>query len=199
MNWLTTVALLFQATPAAVPQAASPGAVVEVYIEQQDGEEWKQVDARTVFKPGDEIRFRFQSTMTGYVYVVNRSPAGEYRRIDANRRYTVPASDGSFIIPASPGFDTIFWVLSPAPMVENVIVGSLPGKAKSTLIPKCDPGPLSSRGVCVDSSAGSKGPPKGSGLTSRDLSPDGTPEAATVRFVGLQDRTLIYEFWIAHH
>jgi hypothetical protein len=212
MNWLTTVALLFQATPA-VPQplAGSPGSVVEILIEQQEAEQWKQVDSRTVFKPGDEIRFRFQSTMTGYVYVVNRSPSGDYRRlfptgetgrlnqIEANRGYTVPASDGSFVIPPNPGFETIFWVLSPTPMEEDLIVRSLPGKSKSTLIPKCDPGTLNARGTCIDSSAGARAPPKGSGLTSRDLRPDGAPEAAAVRFVGLQDRTLVYEFWIAHH
>ncbi|MDZ4801691.1 MAG: DUF4384 domain-containing protein [Bryobacteraceae bacterium] len=211
MNWLTTVALLFQATPAVTPPAGTPASIVEVNIEQQSVEQWKVIDSRTVFKPGDEIRFRFQSTMGGYVYVVNRSPAGEYRRlfptgetgslnrIDANRPYTVPSSDGSFVIPPNPGFETIFWVLSPTPMVEDVIARSLPGRTKSTLIPKCDPGPLTARGACIDSSAGAKAPPKGSGLTSRDLNPDGTPESAAVRFVGLQERALVYEFWIAHH
>lgn len=211
MIWLTTVALLFQSTPAVTSQVGSPAAVVEVNIEQQSGEEWKPTDSRTVFKPGDEIRFRFQSSMAGYVYVVNRSPAGEYRRlfptgetgrlnrIDANRRYTVPSSEGAFVIPPNPGFETIFWVLSPTPVMEDVIVRSLPGKTKSTLIPKCDPGPLSARGACIDSSAGAQSPPKRSGLTSRDLRPDGSPDAAAVRFVGLQEGTLIYEFWIAHH
>lgn len=211
MTWLTAVTLLLLTTSAAAPQAGTPGTVVEVSIEQQEGEQWKQVDSRTVFKPGDEIRFRFQSTVKGYVYVVNRSPAGEYRRlfptgetgalnrIDANRAYTVPASDGAFVIPAAPGFETIFWVLSPAPMVEDIIVRSLPGKPKSTLIPKCDPGPLSARGACIDSSAGAKAPPKESGLTARDMRPDGTPESAAVRFVGSQNQALIYEFWIAHH
>lgn len=212
MDWLTAVMLMAQVSPAA-PPAANPGTVVvEVKIEQlQEDDSWKQMDARTVFKPGDEIRIRFQSTKSGFVYVLNRSPQGELRRIfptgetgrmnqiAANQSYTVPASEGSFIIPANPGFDTVFWVLSPTPLVEDIMFRSVPKSGKSTLIPKCDAGTLSARGTCIDPSAGAKAPPKGSGLISRDLTPGGTPESAAVRFVGAQDRVLIYEFWIAHH
>ena len=65
-------ALLFALFTAAVLPAADTDprdGYVQVSLERREGSDWKPVDPRTVLNPADKIRFKFESTYSGYLYV----------------------------------------------------------------------------------------------------------------------------------
>ncbi|MCC6588967.1 MAG: DUF4384 domain-containing protein [Bryobacterales bacterium] len=186
---------------------------VEVTLERFEANTWRAIDPRMVLKPKEEVRFQFRSTFDGYLYVLNRTPAGDYmwiypsadagtdNRVRPGQTYTIPATAGAFTIPDKPGFDVVYWVLSPT-VLRDLTIPPAPG-TKSTLIPRCNDSELRARGACGDRSAGARaaGPalPKPlAGLESRELKVDRKSEASHIRFTGASDRALIYEFWIAH-
>jgi hypothetical protein len=192
---------------------------IDIGIEQKHADAWSAADPRTVFKPGDEIRFVFRSTVPGYLYVLNLSPAGEYRwiypakdaglenRVQAGARYLVPSTEGSFVMPDKPGFETLYWVLSPEEL-KSLDGVRTSGSTANTLLPRCSDDALKARGACVDRSAGAKpaGDKKGlpapiagaNSLTARELSFEHGSESTQIRFAGMNDRAIVYEFWVAH-
>ena len=199
---------------AAVLAAAEPPAhSVEVTLERFEANNWRAIDPRMVLKPKEEIRFQFKSTFDGYLYVLNRTPAGEYmwiyptaeagtdNRVRPGQTYTVPATAGAFTIPDRPGFEVVYWMLSPT-ILRDLTIPPAPG-TKSTLVPRCNDSELRSRGACGDTSAGARAPgstlPKPlAGLQARELKVDRKPDSSHIRFTGESGRSLIYEFWIAH-
>lgn len=159
---------------------------INVALEQKHDGAWLPAESRTVFKPGDEIRFAFQATAPGFLYVLNVSPAGQYRwlyptkdsgldnRVVAGQRYLVPSTAGSFVMPDKPGFETIYWVLSPKELTSVDITARTRRLKRSTLLPRCSPEGLQARGGCMDKTAG---------LQPRELS---------------SSDVSIYQFWVAH-
>jgi len=211
---LSTAIIFLAGVSAVLGQPASHS--VDVTIERTESGAWQAADPRTVFRPKDEVRFQFRSSFDGYLYVLNRSPSGQYiwiypsrdagtdNRVQPNRSYVIPSTSGAFSIPESPGFDVVYWILSPTEL-RDLSLPEPDAAAKSTLVPRCQESELRARGNCLDNSAGARvsgSLPKSlqdtSPLRGRELKVDRTPSSSHIRFAGMNGRTLIYEFWIAH-
>lgn len=197
--------------------AENPSNSIELILEQSQQGKWAAADPRTVFHGGDELRFQFKSSTAGYLYVLDKAPSGEFRwlyptpesgmknLVEAGSVYVIPASAGSFVIPENPGFETLYWILSPEALPDFDL--SKMRKKPSTLLPRCG-SELTPRGGCLDKSAGprllERGAPltrelsPGNTLTARELKVDKAPETSHIRFAGMSNRALIYEYWIAH-
>jgi hypothetical protein len=46
-----------------------PELAIHVSLELRHGDQWQPVNAQTVFHNNDEIRFRFRTSLGGYLYV----------------------------------------------------------------------------------------------------------------------------------
>lgn len=189
---------------------------VEVTIERTESGGWKPADPRTVFRPGDEVRFRFRSSFDGYLYVLNRASSGQYmwlypsqqagtdHRVKPGNSYIIPSTSGAFAIPDPAGFDVVYWVLSPTEL-RGLTLPEPDASARQALIPRCRDTELRARGGCLENSAGARVPdalPKAievaSPLRARELEIDRKPSASHIRFSGVSGHMLVYEFWIAH-
>lgn len=202
--------------PGASPsQEAAPH--VEVGVEQQVKDKWEPRDLTTVFRAADEIRFRFRSSFSGNLLLINRSSEGESRvlkssgddttalQVEAGQTYYIPDGRGVYEVAGKPGFDTVYWIVTPsavaAPPIEKT-----PGKVVSTLVPRCHPGGLRARGLCTDQNAGVHpadpgGLQKvtgGAELKSRDLTIKREGERATITAKSSDPGVFIYELRIAH-
>jgi hypothetical protein len=178
-----------------------------------------------VFDTGDRVRFRFRANFDGYLYVMNQSTSGNYEtlfpredtgeqnRIEAGKVYVVPATQGLFRITGPPGYDVLYWLVTPLSLGAQPKYQPLPPPPKSgpvppRLTPRCDDTIFKARGECVDSSAGPKGVKPAEKLP-ENLS--GVPGAASreLMFIREQDSSVvaspapiggpvIYEFRVAH-
>jgi len=158
-------------------QAADvPARSVDVAVERIASGTWTGVDLQNVFRPDDQIRFRFRANFGGFLYVLNLTSRGEYmwlfpqgetgveNRVEAKKEYLIPATSGAFRIPSFAGYDRVYWIVSsiqlPAlPRIpnRNDIAGQRPqSRPDSTLLPRCKDGPLKARGVCLDEEAGAQ-------------------------------------------
>src|SRR5581483_11471535 len=139
----------------------------QVTLELTKGEEWTAIDAGTVLNAGDKVRFRFRASFDGVLYVLNQTSSGGFlwifptvetgteNLIVAGREYTVPATDGAFRIPAAAGYDTLYWIVTPVGLPALPGLSTFPARnTRKPLRPRCDPGPLRARGVCLDRTAG---------------------------------------------
>ncbi len=202
----------------------APSRTVSVILEQADGTEWRPADPHRVFRPDDEIRFRFRSNFSGYLYVLNETSSGRYlwlfpthetgtdNRIIQDREYLIPGTSGSFVIPPSAGYDTIFWILSPVglakiPELPDKRTVDSPSETHAPLLPRCQASTLRARGLCLDDTAGVAALDE-----SRSLPPALKPElpAQTKDLLieetsgvshissNLEGKAFVYEFRIAH-
>lgn len=178
MNRLA-LALLFSATLAAQQR-------VEITLERRDAGAWKSSDPGHVFANGDQVRFRFKSNASGYLYVVNEGTSGDTatlfpsaeagtdNKIEAGREYYIPGNHGAFKLTGPAGYDTVYWIVSPvrlgheAPQYKPLPPPPSPGSAPSNLRPRCDDAIWRARGECVDTNAGLK-KNEVPGLQSREL------------------------------
>lgn len=98
---------------------------IELTLERQEGGNWRAVDPGLVFDTGDRVRFRFRANFDGYLYVMDQATSGNYEtlfpredtgeqnRIEAGQEYVVPATQGSFRITGPPGYDVLYWLVTP--------------------------------------------------------------------------------------
>jgi hypothetical protein len=145
---------------------------MEITLERLDGADWHSVDPALVLAQGDRVRFRFRTNFDGYLYVMNQSTSGKYEqlfpreetgqdnRVASNKEYQVPATSTAFKIAGPPGFETVYWLVTPARLSDAPPQLGVPPQASSaklpTLIPRCDDTVLRARGDCIDHSAGPK-------------------------------------------
>jgi hypothetical protein len=220
--WLlgTLVLVLGIAASSQDSKSEAGNLAIDVALERKQGDEWRWVDPGTVFHKGQEIRFRFRSSRSGYLYVLNRSSTGESTwlfprfhesqsgRVEPGPDYLVPGTKGSFVVEGSPGFDITYWILSPIPIDVRETSQPVPGSQPSTLEPRCRTETLKARGLCVDDRAG-PGPIREFGdaplsvlrsgaLVSRDLKFHSQDGATRISSGDPQNRTVVYEFRIAH-
>jgi hypothetical protein len=210
--------------PNALPQdlpANETKPTIEVSLELRQGDRWLGVDSQAVFHSGDEIRFRFQTSLGGYLYVLNRTSNGDNTwlfprpgqgqgsRVEPGPSYLVPGTEGSFIVGGRPGFDVTYWILSPTPIDTHEARLPEAGSQPSTLEPRCRGDVLRARGLCVDDRAGARP------LTQQDQAPLELPRNTTLVSRDLKFRTesgstrisapksqwgvIVYEFRIAHN
>jgi Domain of unknown function (DUF4384) len=198
---------------------------IELTLERQESGNWRAVDPGLVFDTGDRVRFRFHANFDGYLYVVNQATSGNYEtlfprqdtgeqnRIEAGKEYVVPATQGWFRITGPPGYDVLYWLVTPLALGAQPKYQPLPPPPKSgpvppRLTPRCDDTIFKARGECVDTSAGPKGVKPAEKLP-ENLS--GVPGAASreLMFIRKQKSSVvaspapfggpvIYEFRVAH-
>lgn len=200
---------------------------MELTLERYDSKAWRVVDPGTVFNNGDRIRFRFRTNFSGYLYVMNQGTAGSYtqlfpkedsglqNRIDAEKEYMVPATQGgSFKVDGPPGQDIVYWLVSPVVMGGEHVHTPLPPPPPAntnpppSMTPRCDDAILRARGECVDSTAGAKPVARGQDLPQniQKASPDNSQELV---FMKSQNRSIVksqgrlagpvvYEYRLAH-
>jgi hypothetical protein len=190
---------------------------IEVVLERNDGSQWSAVDARTVLNSGDRIRFRFKSTLPGWLYVHYAGSGGETglllpqkneigHRILGGETYQVPAGAGSFTVAGPPGFDVLYWVLSPKPVPAESLLPPSAKRAPRTLIPRCR-GQLSggTESACLDDRAGPAAveasqlaPLRRSSLRARELRIGTESGVSTIEPADRSAGIIIYEFRLAH-
>src|SRR5713226_1138340 len=105
---------------ASAQTAGEPGVALQVVLEKRTGSKWNAVDPHLVLHGKDEIRFKFRSNRSGFLYVVNRDPqgrrtwlfptpeTGEHNQVEADKDYLIPATDGVFELAERPGYETTY-------------------------------------------------------------------------------------------
>ena len=197
---------------------------MELMLERLDGDTWHTIDPGLVLEQGDRVRFRFRTSFDGFLYVTNLNTSGGYEqlfprqetgadnRINADQEYRIPTTTTVFRIAGPPGFETVYWLVSPArlndgaPQIQPVPPGTQ--SKPLTLKPRCDDAILKARGDCIDSSAGPKLVPRGvelpqalaqaAGQTRRDLLFLRQQDKAVVSSPAPLTGPVIYEFRLAH-
>ena len=212
--------LAFALAPLATPQARilSQGPHrMEILLERLQGETWRTIDPGLVLDQGDRVRFRFHTNFDGYLYVMNQGSSGKYdqlfprretgedNRILNGNEYQVPATSWAFTIAGPAGYETVYWLVSPARLSGGVP----PRPAKPLrLSPRCDDAILHARGDCIDSSAGPRMIPRGEQVPQNigQAAPRDRPDLLFMR----QDKAavvsspepltgpVVYEFRLAH-
>jgi len=169
---ITSIATLVAvwSSPAQTKTLAQGTQRIEITLERNDGGDWKVIDPGLVLAQDDRVRFRMRANFDGYLYVTNhgssdtyqqlfpREETGQNNKIAAGREYLIPATEGAFRIAGKPGYEVIYWLMSPVPLAGSV-ASTVPSPAKPMggLLPRCDDEILRARGQCVDSSAGARG------------------------------------------
>jgi hypothetical protein len=201
--------------------AAGPSGehLIDLSVERTVAGRWETTDPATVFRAGDEVRFRFRSAVPGYLYVLNetsqgeslwlfpRSDSGTDNRVEGAKEYLVPATEGFFVIPPQAGYDVVYWIVSPKLLALPTNSGVRSRKLShrsSTLHPRCQEGPLRARGACIDNQAGAR-PLSDPGALSILLGfkPAPAPPAiesgeSSVRIAAPSGGLVVYEFRVAH-
>jgi hypothetical protein len=214
------------ACPVRAPAQSSPDAnstlALRVSLELKNDDRWQRVDPKTVFHNGDAIRFRFVTSLGGFLYVINRSSDGEMSwlfpqsregqkgHVEPGPDYLIPGTNGSFVVGGRAGFDTTYWILSPAPMDMSEAALPAPGIQPSTLEPRCRAETLKARGLCTDERAGPRPfTPNGQAspmgvlerkpLVSRELKFQSNTDSTRISVAGPRSGVIVYEFLIAHN
>ena len=209
--------------PAAQTRAASTRPALRIAVERKGSDGKVQTVASDhVFDPGDVVHFRVQSDFDGFLYVMNQGSSGRYatvfpsaeaggdNRVRQGQSFSIPAIEDSwFEISGPPGFDVLYFLLSPdsiATPPPSAFVAPVP---LSTLKPRCNDEIFRSRGECTDITAGpqplSRDAPLPAplapiaGLASRDITVVKKQDGVTVAANGNRTAPVIYTFRLAHN
>ena len=215
---LTLLPACLEAQQAQPP--ASEGLVIR--LEQLRNEKVIPVRPEHVFAKDDVLRFRLTSAMDGFVYVVDHQSSGEYtvllpsaattagNSVASHTEFYVPSpADGWFQVGGAPGFDTIYFLLSPVKLDVSTAEQKSKQQEKlpESMLPRCNDAIFQARGECVDSSAGPAVLPRGATLppqistaapnASRDLVLS-NDEDGDVKVTKTSAGPAVYVFRIAH-
>jgi hypothetical protein len=245
-RWTRIVVLAVTAAPV-VPNAqvglhanSKPGSeLMEIVLEKKTGDMVQAMAAGHVFQTGDILRFRLRPAFDGFLYVTDlgtsgrsnllfpKQETGSDNRIDHTREYVVPATpDGWFEVSGPPGYETLYFVMSPVALAGGSAPSSGPnatpnpnqgipqGTPPPTMHPRCNDEIFKSRGDCVDPNAGPKrvapsatlpGPVRdlfgdsSAGKASRDLNFTQKSSSSVVTSVSPISGPVVYEFLLAHN
>jgi len=198
----------------------------DLVLEQKKGASFEVMEPTHVFNEGERIRFRLRSAVNGFLYVLNQGSSGKFvqlfprdqlqqsREIVAGKDFLIPASGtGWFAIEGPPGFDTVYFIISPVDLGESLPRSpkqdeDTPSRAFATATPRCDDQLFKARGECLDLEAGVKPIQKGESLPDRipQLSTDASRDLVVVKeskdtsisSTEPFDAPAIYRFRIAH-
>ena len=200
---------------------------MELMLERLEGSAWHTIDPGLVLAQGDRVRFRFRTNFDGYLYVMNQSTSGKYEqlfpreetgtenRVSAGKEYYVPATSTVFRVAGPPGYEVVYWMVTPArltdaaPEYKPLPPPPSPRPAPSNLIPRCDDALLKARGDCIDTSAGPKLVPRGGDLPQNLRGAANQQDPRDLMFLRQKDTAVIsspvplsgpviYEFRLAH-
>ena len=185
---------------------------MEITLEQLQSGDWKAIAPGQVLLSNDYVRFRFKTNFSGYLYVMNQGTAGGYsmlfpsaetgeqNKIDAEKEYLIPATEGSFRVAGPSGHDILSWIVTPIALTEGgkkykpLPPPPKPGAAPPLLIPRCDDTIFKSRGDCIDTTAGAKpGNP-----SSRELIFIQQDKKSVISSPVPLKEPVVYEFRLAH-
>ncbi len=200
--------------------APAAGLAIEIGVELHRDGGWQAVDGQTVFHNNDEIRFRFRSSVGGYLYVLDRTSGGDNvwlfprpgqgqsSRVEPGPEYWIPDARGSFVVAGAPGFDVTYWVLSPVPIEPRATSPPPLASQPGGLLPRCRTAELQARGICTDERAGphpgkpaADNPiplPGSERLMARDLRFHSAAGSTHISAPHAGDGIVFYEFHIAH-
>lgn len=214
---LGSCALALCASLAAQPRASR----IEITVERRDGKDWKTVDPALVFEAGDVVRFRFKSSFDGYLYVTDYGTSGKYtllfprqetgqkNRIQGDKEYLIPATEAVFRVSGPPGYESVYWYVSPVALGSPDLAPARPTNYKPpVLLPRCDDTALRARGLCLDAAAGPKKIEEGDKVpdnlapmrrsAARELTIFQQENQSVLSTVGPAAEPLLYEFRLAH-
>jgi hypothetical protein len=194
--------------------AARPKASLDLVMERSEAKQWKALDPQTVLDNGDALRFRLQASFSGYLYAYYRGSGGEAEwlypspgstasnRIEGGATYLIPSSTTSYTVSGKPGFDVVYWLLSPKPLSGGEKTPPRDDdRVPRTMIPRC-PEDTGAKTSCLDGRAGvarsaalpDSAPP---GMKARELKLSAAGE--TTHIEAVDDLGIfVYEFRIAH-
>jgi len=221
---LLAAALASPQTPAPTRTLTEGGHRMELVLERLDRDTWRAIDPGLVLAQGDRVRFKFRTNFDGYLYVMNQSTSGTYEqlfpreetgqdnRISASREYQVPATSAAFRIAGPAGYETVYWLVTPARLSDTAPRYQPPPATKSAppaLIPRCDDTIWKSRGDCVDPSAGPKLVPRGEAIPQNLVGPSLSRDQRDLLFMRQKNTAVIsspvplagpviYEYRLAH-
>ena len=153
---------------------------MELVLERLDRDTWRPIDPGLVLAQGERVRFKFRTNFDGYPLRHEPEHQRNLRAALPPRRnrpgqshlrlpeYQVPATSAAFRIAGPAGYETVYWLVTPARLTDPAPRYHPPSPAAKaappTLIPRCDDTILKSRGDCVDPAAGPKLIPRGEAL-----------------------------------
>ncbi len=205
--------------------AAAQSSRISVTVERREGQDWKPAPSGLVFKKNDHLRFRVRTNFDGYLYVMNYGTSGQYtklfpreetgtqNRVRAGVDYFVPATEASFRIDGPPGFDVVYWMVSPLNLGDggSAYVPLPPPPSNpvpQNMKPRCDESILRARSVCIDSSAGPKSITQEEKLPenlapiprarSRDVVISTQGQSTSISSPERLDGPVLYKFLVAH-
>ena len=221
----TWMVLLLGASATLWAQSSAPAKVqpaLQITLEKKlpDGK-IQTMASDHVFDTGDVVHFRVQSEFDGYLYVMDQGTSGRFttvfptseagadNRVRKGQSFSIPAADGSWYeIGGPPGFDVLYFLLSPEPL-SSPSAGSFsaPGPV-SSLVPRCNDAVFRARGECTDVTAGPAALPKDAplpaplapmaGMATRDITIVQKKDGVTVAAKGNTSAPVIYTFRMAH-
>ncbi len=203
---------------------------IEIMLEKHAESRWVAVEPALVFPSGNHLRFRIKANFAGFLYVVNLSTGQKYsllfpteetgteNRIEADKEYLIPATQGGFRITGPAGHEIVYWLISPVELQQpeqfaRLNYKPLPpppekGKLPANLIPRCDDQMFRARGECIDITAGpqkvedtSQLPGNLSGiqnLNARGLEFSRQQNQAVISTPDSGSAPIIFEFHLAH-
>ncbi len=205
-------------------QAASDTSRLTIHLEQLRQEHVIPVRPEHVFQHDDVIRFRINSSVNGYLYVIDQATSGQYtvlfpgssalssNAVAPQTDFFVPAAeDGWFQIDGPAGFETVYFLMSPTKLSVSTTgtrANTMPSSApRPSLMPRCNDAIFQARGECIDDSAGAAVLPRDAPLppqittaapnASRDLLLTQDPDG-TVNVKHTGTGPAVYVFRLAH-
>jgi hypothetical protein len=220
--------LLLVATPLALPQSRTMTQGrhrMEITLERLENGAWRSIDPGLMLEQNDRVRFRYKTNFDGYLYVTNLSSSGNYQQlfpgaeagednqVASGKEYLVPATSTVFRVTGPPGYETVYWLVTPSRIKEGAPrIPQVPPNTKAPapihITPRCDDTILRARGDCVDTSAGPKLVPRdvelpkglasAAGQSRRDLLFMRQEEKSVISSPEPLTGPVIYEFRLAH-
>lgn len=216
------------AGPDSANASQSKAGVFTIRLEQQRDGKAAPVAPSHVFEAQDVLRFRVTAQgFQGYLYVIDLGTSGTYstlypaagpdlgakaQMIQADQDVLVPAvEDGWFQVDGPPGFDVLYFLVSPHPLdVAPAPSGKKGGgPAPESLQPRCNDAIFQARGECLDDRAGPAAAGRdiqlpaqitaAAGDASRDLVFQEDEEDHAVKAAAPLDKPMVYVFKLAHH
>lgn len=207
-------------SPAKPPAAAQPALRITLERKLPDGKV-ETVASDHVFDTGDVVHFRVESEFDGYLYVMDEGSSGRFttvfptseagadNRVRQGQTFSIPAQDESWYqISGPPGFDVLYFLLSPDALSAPVASSFAAPGPVSSLKPRCNDAVFRARGECTDINAGPAPVPQGAalppalapiaGMASRDITIVQKKDGVTVGSKGNTHGPVIYTFRMAH-
>jgi len=211
---ISAMFVLAQAQP--VAKAAQDGSHLDLVLERNEAGVWKAIDPQTVLNGGDAIRFRITSSFPGYLYAYYRGSADEAawlypvkgsqssNRIESGVSYVIPSETTSYAIAGQPGFDIVYWLISPTPMSGMDWLPKDEERAPRTAIPRCREDLDKVVAACHDDRAGAvevsktaSGGGLQGGMKARELKLNSNGQSTRIEAQN-GPGLIVYEFRIAH-